>query len=134
MEKEIEFEFWVPGQPVGKQRARVVTGHAYTPKKTRDFENQIRYHALMAYKEIKDDLKPYDGNVAVTVEATYQIPKSWPKWKRSLASTNGLRPSTKPDIDNIVKSVLDGMNTDLRRGKNGVYLDDKQVVSVRSEK
>lgn len=132
--KENNFEFFVPGQPVGKQRARVVSGHAYTPQKTRNFENQIRYYALMAYGRVNEQLQPYAGDVRISIEAMYKIPKSWPKWKRSLAATNDLRPTTKPDIDNIVKSVLDGMNTDVKRGKNGIYLDDKQVISIRSEK
>ena len=34
--------FTVSGVPVGKQRPRVAAGHAYTPKKTRDYEKHVR--------------------------------------------------------------------------------------------
>ena len=59
------------------------------------------------------------------------MPKSWSKKKKSQALLGEIRPTSKPDCDNIVKSVFDGMNTVKRRGlviKNGVYDDDKQVI------
>ena len=38
-----------------------------------------------------------------------------------------LRPTTKPDIDNVIKAVLDGLN--------GVaYADDSQVVALSASK
>jgi Holliday junction resolvase RusA-like endonuclease len=37
------------------------------------------------------------------------------------------RPTKKPDIDNIVKAILDGMN-------GIVYVDDKQVVDLNLTK
>lgn len=45
-----------------------------------------------------------------------------------------LRPIHKPDCDNIIKSVLDGMNTVTKKDvivKNGIYKDKNQVVEVR---
>jgi len=36
-------EFIVYGEPRSKERARVVNGHAYTPKRTRDAEEVIRH-------------------------------------------------------------------------------------------
>ena len=36
-----------------------------------------------------------------------------------------IRPATKPDLDNVIKAVLDGCN--------GVaYLDDKQIVELNA--
>lgn len=47
--------------------------------------------------------------------------------KRLACQHNINRPDKKPDIDNILKIVLDGLN--------GVaYADDKQVIEVRCRK
>lgn len=55
------------------------------------------------------------------------VPQSYSK-KRTEACLNGLeRPCKKPDLDNIVKSFMDGMNCI-------VYVDDAQVVSLQSTK
>lgn len=121
-------EFFVDSKPVGKARARVVNGHAYTPKKTVAFENFVRAMALKAYGKTE----PYEGDVGVTIKEYYEIPKSWTKKKKLLAQNNDIRPSVKPDIDNVVKSVLDGMNT--TKSKLGIYRDDKQVVSLTVDK
>lgn len=130
LESYDDLKYFIPGNPVGKQRARVVSGHAYTPLKTRIFEDTVRYYALSKF----GNKKPYDGDVRVTVELGYAIPKSWPKWKKEAAARNDIRPAKKPDVDNVLKSVLDGMNTNLRSGKTGIYLDDKQVIYISCEK
>ena len=53
--------------------------------------------------------------------------KSWSTVKKGRALAQMIRPIVKPDLDNIAKAILDGMN--------GVaWEDDKQVVSLRMEK
>lgn len=108
----------IPGKPLGKQRPRVLkTGVAYTPKQTVNYEAVVK--AL--YIEKHGTEKPFDGPVAIRITAFHQIPKSTSK-RRRLAMANGkLRPTIRPDIDNIVKIITDALN--------GVaYLDDKQIV------
>ena len=54
------------------------------------------------------------------------IPKSWSERKRMEALAGALRPP-KPDLDNLVKAVLDGCN-------KIVYEDDQQVYSIWAKK
>ena len=62
----------------------------------------------------------------VVIEAVFPIPKSWPRAKKAEAAAGKLAPG-KPDIDNILKVVLDGLN--------GIaYEDDKQVTIVQCKK
>ena len=58
--------------------------------------------------------------------AVYQIPKSWPKARREAARVGDVLPK-KPDIDNVIKIVLDGLN-------GAAFVDDSQVHMVSAEK
>lgn len=117
-------EFIVNGNPVGKQRARTVrnkyTGkvHSFTPEKTQNYEDLIRW----SFKEAGGE---YFGESAVRIDITayFPIPQSFSKKKRQQALIGVLKPTKKPDCDNIIKVVLDALN--------GVaYQDDKQVTGV----
>lgn len=46
---------------------------------------------------------------------------------RQRAISGDLRPIKKPDLDNLIKSILDPLNTIF-------FNDDKQVVSITAEK
>lgn len=111
----------IDGRPKGKARPRFANGHAYTPKATRDYEKMIGYE----YKA--QDGRKFSGKVSVEVTAVFQIPKSWSKVKKHEVIFNGKRPEVRPDIDNIVKVVMDGLN--------GIaYDDDSQVVDIKASK
>ena len=111
--------FEIPGKPVPKQRPRVVNGHAFTPDKTKDFE------ALVAMQYKLANGKKLTGPVAVSVAVWYEIPQSWTKKRKA---EELLKPHTqKPDLDNVVKSVLDGLT--------GVaWEDDAQVSRISASK
>lgn len=65
--------------------------------------------------------------IILEVNAYFAIPKSYPKKKAALCSQNILRPTCKPDMDNIVKAVADALN--------GVaYRDDSAIVELRVAK
>lgn len=113
--------FSVLGQPVGKARPRFSRTRVYTPAKTVRYEEQISEAAKVAMY----GLPPVATDVAfdVEIEAYYAVPASWSK-KRRISALQGVdRPMTKPDLDNLAKSVLDGMN-------GIVFEDDKQVVGL----
>lgn len=114
--------FKIEGQPQGKGRPRFTkTGHAFTPQATRDYEKLIAEE----YKAAKGET--LDGYIRVNVKAYYKIPKATTKEKRGMIERGLLKPAVKPDIDNVVKAILDGLN--------GVaYHDDNQVVYVDGEK
>ena len=116
-----ELQIFIPGKPKGKQRPRVVRGHAFTPQQTKDYELMIAnlYRALHG--------KMIDGYVSVEIYVLYLVPKSYTKKKQEQIRRRELLPAVKPDIDNIIKIVLDGLN--------GVaYKDDAQVIEVTAKK
>lgn len=118
-------EFYVFGKPQGKARPRFSrkSGTVYTPQKTVSYEKKI----AKAYTEAKGQLIPSDCYVSITVKAFFNVPKSWKKCLQNAAADGYIKPTCKPDIDNIIKVVLDGLN--------GVaYEDDKQVVEIKGSK
>ena len=126
-----KIEIEVSGQPVGKQRPRYTRmGTVYTPPKSREYEKRIMAAAWAEMKRF--GLTPTDRPVHVDVLAFMEIPKSWPKKKRLEAEYNALRHTTKPDLDNIVKSALDGISCASFGGP--VIRDDKQVHSIKARK
>ncbi|MBN8968960.1 MAG: RusA family crossover junction endodeoxyribonuclease [Rhizobiales bacterium] len=113
----------VPGKPHGKGRPRFNGNHAYTPAETRNYERSIGY---MARSEMRGKTM-IEGPVQLDLRAVFQIPKRWPPMKKAQAITGAIRPLCKPDTDNIVKALLDGMN-------GIVFRDDMQVVQVNATK
>lgn len=113
-------EFVVHGKPVPKQRPRMTRyGAVYTPAET------IRFEKLVAKSAISAGARPVSGPVSVELETVFPIPKSWTKARK--AAAEGQPHTQRPDLDNLVKSVLDGLN--------GVaFADDSQVHSVASRK
>ncbi len=108
------------GVPVGKGRPRFSrkSGHAYTPEKTRTYEDNLAYiaQAAMHGRAI------LEGPLWVDVAATFPVPASWSAKKRRAALDWEILPTCKPDADNLLK-VLDALN-------EIVWHDDKQIVSA----
>lgn len=118
-----KYTITIPGKPQAKQRARVMkNGFAYTPKKTVNYENWVKWLYIQQVKRPATD-KP----VKVKITYFHQIPKSTTKKNRALIQSGLLKPTIKPDIDNIMKSILDALN-------KTAWLDDSQIVSVTAEK
>lgn len=113
--------FVIPGQPQGKGRPRVgrVGGAArmFTPAKTVAYEGLIAHAAQQAMAG-----RPMlEGPVAVELELQCQVPASWSKRKQAAALAGEVLPTTKPDIDNVVKAVFDGCNGVLWRDDVQAY-------------
>lgn len=104
--------FIVPGEILGKPRPRVnKNGRVWTPARFKNYEKAI----ARAYLEAGG--KKLEGCVAVKVRTFRAMPKSRPKRLQSEEDVY------KPDVDNILKIVLDALN--------GVaFEDDKQVTRV----
>lgn len=113
------------GKPRGKQRPRVLrSGIAYTPKETVNYETALRLEAATTMR--REKRKPYHGPLKITVVAFLPIAASWSKKKRAEALANLIRPTCKPDADNILK-MLDGLN-------GIVWRDDSQIVEAHVSK
>jgi Holliday junction resolvase RusA-like endonuclease len=114
----------IDGQPVAKGRARIArNGIAYTPAKTRAFES----HGRMAAQIVMDGREPLAGPLAVTVSAVLPVPASWSRRKTADALSGAVRPISRPDADNYLKSALDAVN-------GIVWRDDSQVVDCTVRK
>ena len=118
-------DFLVNTKPQGKARPRFSrkSGVVYTPKKTAKYEKAI----ATAYVDTGGKCIPADCYVSVNVSAFFPIPKSYTKGKRLACKHNVNRPDKKPDMDNILKVVLDALN-------DVAYEDDKQVVELIGRK
>lgn len=117
----MKFRFTVYGEPVGKGRPRFTKqGRAYTPKKTKDYESKVRSAYIDAGGAYYGD-----ETLDIHVEAYFKMPTAWSKKKRAEMD---LKPCTKlPDADNVLKSILDGLQ--------GVcYENDKTVTSCSIDK
>ena len=114
--------FEVPGTPRGKQRPRVVRQNgrtiSFTPDQTVQYENLVRW----CYKTAENSKRfPDNMPLKVIINAYYEIPKSASKKKRAQMIDGELRPTKKPDADNVLKAVADALN-------EVAYRDDTQLV------
>lgn len=116
-------DFTIPGPPKGKERPRVSTRNgkprAYTPKGTADYERLVR----TSYALQCGERAPYPESAPLTalITTAFPIPRKASKKIKEQMLRNEIRPTKKPDADNIAKAVLDALN--------GVaYADDKQIV------
>ena len=119
------YEFEVPGKIIGKGRPRLntYTGSVYTPTRTKDYETLVEQYFLLKYPRFK----PFEGRVQVEIDAHFEVPKSTKRAEKELMLENKINPTKKPDIDNIVKIILDAMN--------GIaFKDDIQITKLSVEK
>lgn len=117
--------FEVPGEPRGKGRPRFTKqGRTYTDSETKAYEQKIVAYYRNAFGSFR---WPDAAFIRVKVIAYYQIPKSATKSAIATMRAGVTYPARKPDIDNVLKIVLDALN--------GVaYKDDSRVIGVEAEK
>ncbi len=119
------YEFEVPGKVIGKGRPRLnsYTGVVYTPTRTKDYESLVEQYFLLKYPRFK----ALEGRIKVNIIAYFSIPKTTKKADINEMLENNISPTKKPDIDNIVKSILDSMN-------KFAFKDDNQITKLEVEK
>ena len=115
-------ELKIPGKAQAKQRPRMGrSGIVYTPKETLVYENYVK----MCYSDYAKQFGwlPYENQVRAEIEVLVAVPKSDSKTKKKAKIEGMIRPTVKPDCDNLAKSILDSLN-------GLAYQDDKQVVEL----
>lgn len=119
------YEFEVPGKIIGKGRPRLnsYTGVVYTPTRTKDYESLVEQYFLLKYPRFK----ALEGRIKVSIIAYFSIPKTTKKTDINEMLENNISPTKKPDIDNIVKAILDSMN-------KFAFKDDNQITKLEVEK
>lgn len=113
----------ISGRPVPKARPRVYGRHAVTPQRTLDAEHRLRDE----YIRQNGPCRPFTGKVLVDCVFYAPVPKSWPKAKRQQALEGKIAYTSRPDIDNLVKLVLDALN-------GTAYEDDAQITGLSAQK
>lgn len=120
--------FYIPGKPQGKARARTFynpklgRSQSVTPAKTALYENWIKQCFL---EQCGDEPGYFEKQpLQMRIYAHFDIPKSTPKKKAEQMAKNQLRPTKKPDADNIAKVVCDALN-------GLAYHDDTQIVDLQ---
>lgn len=122
----ISFTYY--GEIKGKGRPRFRnTGkfvQTYTDSGTRNYEMSIKEAYLQTNQE--SYINP-EIPLRLEMKVYHPIPKSVSK-KRSKGMLDGLiRPTKKPDVDNILKSVCDALN-------QVAFYDDTQIVEIEATK
>ena len=115
-------EFKIHGKAQAKQRPRIGrSGVVYTPKETLVYENYVK----MCYSDYARQFEwlPYENQVKAEIDVLVAVPKSDSKAKKKAKIEGAIRPTVKPDCDNLAKSILDSLN-------GLAYQDDKQVVEL----
>ena len=115
----MEYKFNVIGKIQPKQRPRFVRRGAYiqtyTPQATLDYQKLVADSYLMEY----GNMQPLTGALIVEIGAFFNVPKSYSK-KRKKELYGKPNTQHNGDIDNVAKSILDGLN--------GVAWDDDTIV------
>lgn len=120
--------FAVPGEPKGKGRPRFQRAggfvKTFTPEDTAVYENLVR---LEYQNQTGGFMFPDGSELEMRIAAFYSIPKSASKKKRTMMIEGRVRPTKKPDMDNVVKVIADSLN-------NLAYHDDTQIVDCTVRK
>ena len=123
-------ELCVMGESVAQGRPRFsqVCGHvtARDPEKSKNYKALVRSEAQRIY-EMDKAFAPIDGPCSMMLTVGRTVPKSWSKKKQAMAIKGEIRPTSKPDLDNYVKGILDAINT-------VIVKDDSKVVGINAIK
>ena len=116
-------KFIVYGKPKGKGRPKFRRTGKYVQTYTDD--KTVSYENLVKLSFINSGCRSYMNKEALRCEMIIydSIPKSTSKKKKEQMLLHKIHPTKKPDIDNVVKSILDGLNT-------VAFSDDAQIVEL----
>lgn len=121
-----KYHFIIPLEPVEQARPRASRTRngvrMYDPAKVKRYKQSL---ALLVKSQWK--YPPLTGPLKVTVSFYRAIQKGTSQKERREKLSGAIRPTKKPDLDNYVKSTLDGLNGFL-------WADDNMIVSIETNK
>ncbi|MCI8965030.1 MAG: RusA family crossover junction endodeoxyribonuclease [Clostridia bacterium] len=119
------YEFEVLGPITGKGRPRLntYTNRVYTPSKTKDYEDLVKQYFILKYPRYVQ----FEKRIYVEIVAQFKIPKATNKLDTEKMIKGEISPTKKPDIDNIVKIILDALN-------KLAFKDDNQITKLSVDK
>jgi Holliday junction resolvase RusA-like endonuclease len=114
----------IAGPPTAKGRPRMTRkGFAYTPAATRKYEAHGRLAAQLAMNGRAPIAVPVRAEITIDLP----VPTSWSGKRRDAALCGDIMPTSRPDMDNYVKSALDAID-------KVVVADDCLVVGLSATK
>ena len=114
----MKIELTIQGEPIGKARPRVCKYGTYTPAKTVNYETLVRELYI-----IGNYGRQLEGALEIEVRAYFGIPKSAKKKDVPHMLNDYIKPTKKPDVDNILKIIGDALN-------GLAYRDDSKIVTA----
>jgi Holliday junction resolvase RusA-like endonuclease len=84
-------------------------------------------HGRLSAQLAMDGRPPIEAPVRIELLVELPVPASWSRRKTADAITGHIRPTSRPDVDNYLKAILDAISTI-------VVADDAQVVEVYAKK
>ena len=124
-EKPHTINLIIDGVPIQTQRPRGTKfGRVYVPNAAKNKKN------IRKQLEEQIDFKNFnilEYEVKMYIKFYMPIPKNFSKTDIVLAEMKYIRPTTTPDIDNLMKTYMDGLTSK-------IWLDDGQVIESHSYK
>ena len=114
------------GLRIIKTKAGKVYPHSFKPKEAGNFEAKIAQFALHARNEAGYK-SPTDNALEIIIVVYRKTLKSASKKKQILMRSGEIVPTTRPDLDNYEKPIMDALT-------GVIYNDDSQIVSKYSAK
>lgn len=125
----MKISFTLPIIPKAQERSRAgvnkYTGHAQVFTSKAQAKNQKDLIALMAPYA---PAKPLEGPLKISINVFLPVPQSWSKAKKAKALNRTICPTSRPDLDNYVKQIMDRMT------KLFFWVDDSQVIRISASK
>lgn len=121
----LAMKFTIVLPPKGQKRARgrafVSNGKAISGKPRKDGDQLLEEEKLLGLLYEYRPEKPIDGPILLGVKTFLPIPESKSKKWKAAALSGEIRPTTKPDLDNMIKHFKDVC-------KGVFWGDDKQII------
>ena len=120
-----ELTFPLEPVPKGRPRFSVHYNHVqtHTPPKTKRFEQDV----ALLYIQSNSPKFEKGTPIEVSIEFGMTIPNSTTKKKKNDMLQGLIHHTVKPDLDNLTKAVLDGLN-------DVAWHDDSQIVELNVRK
>jgi len=120
---ESKISLTIPGEPKAKQRPKWFKHGTYTPEKTVSYESYVKELFATKYSTFM----PVGSALTLVIWAGLLIPKSASKKKVGMMKLGIIKPTKRPDVDNILKTVMDAL-------EKLAYKNDSQICHVVIDK
>ena len=121
-----KLQFYYLMEPKSCPRPRVTkSGHSFMPKDYVDWKKAFIESTIIQLSEIVVDHTTIDRPISLRCEFIFPRPQ---RLQHREIPSKGLIHASKPDLDNCVKAVMDGLSD------AQIYRDDNLVYEVRAKK